>query len=339
MQLRIAFIGCGGHSSANLIAETPRIPEIDLVAVCDLDEARARSAARRFGALAWYTDFPKMLAAERPDAVAVIGPPTMEIEIGAAVLEQGCHLFVEKPIGRNSREARPLVEAARRSSRHTQVGFMSRHAPAMRRGKLIVDSPEFGTPTYLETRHWLPGRLHAVWGIEDLHYAYLMLHGIHAVDLLRYLFGEVDEVYARTSQADGAGSLVSLCQFANGANGVVNLHTSAANWELRYEAVGSLGRRINAGFDGLTDTGQNRWAPELTAEQGQLARVNYAVNRGDRMGYRTELQHFANALLKGEEPFPSVADGLESTRLAEAMMASARAGRPVRVAEAPVFEL
>lgn len=64
-QVRLAFIGCGGHAT-NLLREMPFIPEIDLVAVCDMQAERATSAARRFGALAAYTDFQKMLDVERP---------------------------------------------------------------------------------------------------------------------------------------------------------------------------------------------------------------------------------------------------------------------------------
>src|SRR3954454_4768932 len=103
-QLRLAFIGCGRHAT-NLLREMPFIPEIDLVAVCDVQPELARTTARRFGALTSYTDFQKMLDVEHPDAVAVIGPPTMGVHIGAAVLDAGFHLYVEKPVGRNSREA------------------------------------------------------------------------------------------------------------------------------------------------------------------------------------------------------------------------------------------
>src|SRR6266545_1811866 len=144
--LRLAFIGCGGHAS-NLIRQTPLIPEIDLVAVCDLDAERARLAARRFGALASYDDYQKMLDAERPDAVAVVGPPPMEVEIGADVLGQGYHVYVEKPIGRNSHEARPLVEAAwLRGSYVRSASRRRRGSPARARPPRSPPPSEAGPP-------------------------------------------------------------------------------------------------------------------------------------------------------------------------------------------------
>lgn len=337
-RIRLAFIGCGGHATG-LMWDTSGLPEIDLIAVCDLDGERARTTARRFGALAWYTDFQKMLDAEQPDAVAVVGPPMMEIEIGSAVLDQGFHLYAEKPIGRNSREAQPLVEAARRAKGKTQVGFNQRHAGMMRQGKLLVDQPDFGRPTYVESRHWQTGRLHSIWGIEDLQYAWLMLHGIHAVDMLRHLFGEVVEVFALKSRSDEAGSLVGLCRFDNGANGLLNLHSQTGTGDQFFEAVGT-GRTVRVtGFDELSYYSSNRWAPNVNARQGQFIRYGHGTMRGDAMGYRTEFQNFAMALLAGEAPSPSIPDGYESTRLAEAFYGSILTGQPVKVAEAPVIEV
>jgi myo-inositol 2-dehydrogenase/D-chiro-inositol 1-dehydrogenase len=334
----LAFIGCGPHSRT-LIETTPRISEIDLVAVCDVDAELARSTARHFGALAWYTDFQKLLEVERPDAVAVIGPPTMGVEIGTAVLLADCHLFVEKPVGRNSREARPLVEAAERSSKHTQVGFNQRHAQVMRYGKRLVDDPAFGTPTYIESRHWQSGRVGPIWGITDVQYAWLMLHGIHAVDMLRYVFGEVVEVHALRSKAGDAGSLLSLCRFESGAIGVLNLHSSTGGNDQMFEAVGT-GRTVRvSGFDDLTYLDQRRWAAGLLdGPQGNFVRLPHSVTRGDRMGYATELQDFATALLADEPTFPSVSDGFESTRLAEAIYGSTLLGRPLRVEDARAIE-
>jgi myo-inositol 2-dehydrogenase/D-chiro-inositol 1-dehydrogenase len=338
-RLRLAFVGCGSHA-LNLMETTPRTPEIDLVAVCDVQSELARSAARRFGALAWYADFQIMLSIEQPDAVAVIGPPTMGIEVGSAVLDAGFHLYIEKPVGRNSREALPLVEAARRSGKQTQVGFNQRHAQVMRQGKLLVDDPGFGHPTYMESRHWQSGRLNPVWDVTDVQYAWLLLHGIHAVDMLRYVFGEVVEVHALKSRVADAGSLVSLCRFQNGANGVLNLHSSTGDNDQMFEAVGT-GRKVRvSGFDQLTYHNQDRWAAGLLdGPQGKFVQLPHSVGRGDRMGYATELRDFATALLTGEPPFPSIADGFESTRLAEAVYASALTGRPVLIEDAPVIEV
>jgi len=79
-QIRLGFIGCGGHASKNLYPCIPMIDQIDLVATCDLDEEKAKRNCRRFGAKAWYTDYERMIKEQQPDAVAIVGPPAMQLK-------------------------------------------------------------------------------------------------------------------------------------------------------------------------------------------------------------------------------------------------------------------
>src|SRR5436190_11170208 len=95
--IRFAVIGAGRQCTASLMPGIPYIPELDLVAVCDLKRELAERNARRFGARAVYTSVDEMLRQEAPDAVMVVGPPEMHEEIGLQVLEAGAHLFIEKP--------------------------------------------------------------------------------------------------------------------------------------------------------------------------------------------------------------------------------------------------
>jgi predicted dehydrogenase len=95
-----------------------------------------------------------------------------------------------------------------------------------------------------------------------------------------------------------------------------------------------------SGFDDLTYLDQHRWAVGLLdGPQGSYVRLPHSVTRGDRMGYATELRDFATDVLADRSPFPSIADGFESTRLAEAVYESATLGAPVRVKEARSIEL
>src|SRR5206468_10876079 len=70
-KLRVAYLGCGGHSFRNIFPCFQFAP-VDLVAVCDLQEARAAAFARQFGARRHYTDYARMLAEERPEAVFIV---------------------------------------------------------------------------------------------------------------------------------------------------------------------------------------------------------------------------------------------------------------------------
>ena len=122
--VRVGFIGCGNHSTASLYPNFAKIPQLELVATCDLKQELAKRNARLFGAQRHYTDYGKMLADEDLDAAFVVGPPAMHAEIGKACLEAGLHLFVEKPPAETPEAARELSEVARRKGLKTQVGHM-----------------------------------------------------------------------------------------------------------------------------------------------------------------------------------------------------------------------
>jgi len=78
---RLAFIGAGGFATSALYPNIHKVPQIDLVAVCDLDEEKARRNARNFGAREVYTDADTMLDEQEPDGVFVIGPaPMMQMD-------------------------------------------------------------------------------------------------------------------------------------------------------------------------------------------------------------------------------------------------------------------
>ena len=113
--VRIGFIGCGRHSTASLYPNFAKIPQLELVATCDLIPELAKRNARLFGALRHYTDYGKMFEEEDLDAAFVVGPPAMHVDVGKACLEAGLHLFVEKPPAGTPEAAMELVEDGRRA--------------------------------------------------------------------------------------------------------------------------------------------------------------------------------------------------------------------------------
>ncbi len=127
-----------------------------------------------------------------------------------------------------------------------------------------------------------------------------MFHGIHAVDTLRDIFGEVVEVYSRVSVGDDAGSLTSLCGFENGATGLLDLHSSGPASEQSFEAIGSRGGVVRVDeFAELRYSDRNHWAPGLPGRQGTFLRRTFDASVGDRKGYRTEFESFAGVSWRG----------------------------------------
>lgn len=113
---RAAVIGCGAISREHLTFLSTS-GDVELVAVCDLSPAIADYTAARFGARAAYTDHSAMLAAERPEVVHVLTPPTSHARLIEDALRAGSHVLCEKPITPDTATLRELLAAAAATDR------------------------------------------------------------------------------------------------------------------------------------------------------------------------------------------------------------------------------
>jgi predicted dehydrogenase len=136
--MKFCMIGCGEHAVSShgpaLAKCAAALPGLRLAACCDLDAARAEQYRQRFGFARACTDVRSMLAAERPDAVAMVVPVSLACSLGCLILEQGIPLLLEKPPGETVAEVDRLSAAARAGGRDGrdvphQVAFNRRHVP------------------------------------------------------------------------------------------------------------------------------------------------------------------------------------------------------------------
>ena len=334
-ELRMAFIGCGGQAS-KLQANIPQIGAIDFVATCDLDHEKAERNARRFGARKAYTDFRQMIEAEQPDAVGICGPPTMHHELGLACLELGCHVFLEKPPALTAAQTGELVEASERTGKTGMVATHWRHARAHQLARELAEDPEFGEVLNFRCRYAAPGPKTAIWDVDSAVRGYLLGQVIHPVDCMRFLVGqEVVEVYAAIAgKEDGTNSYAVTFRFDGGAVGTMNLFGGTHTLMMETAIIGASGRCVEVveaerltyykedpalGQGGYADTPSAGW------------RQGNAYRGYGRPGYVEELEHFATALLAGEQPRASLADGYEDMRVLEAIIDSGHAAAPVRL--------
>ena len=124
-RLKAGVIGCGGHSQRHLQTYA-EMPEMELVAVADLNPERARAAAEKFGAPHHYTDYREMLARHALDVVSLSLPPAVNRDAAVAALAAGANVLVSKPMARNLAEAKDMVTAAERAGKRLSVGLQNR---------------------------------------------------------------------------------------------------------------------------------------------------------------------------------------------------------------------
>jgi predicted dehydrogenase len=131
-KLRVGLIGCGGRGTG-VAGHFKKIPNVDVVAICDVDEARRAKAAQTFGIESSRAvgDLRKILDDKSVDAVIVATPDHWHSPAAILACQASKHAYVEKPISHNVREGRLLVEAAQRNKTLVQHGTQVRSTSMM----------------------------------------------------------------------------------------------------------------------------------------------------------------------------------------------------------------
>ena len=185
MTVRIGIIGPGAMGQAHLARITDVLSGATVVAVADLDTARAWAVAAPIGA-AVHPDSAALIGAEEVDAVMVtsFGPAHEEAVIQA--IEAGKPVFCEKPLAPTAAACLRIMAAEQQAGRRlVQVGFMRRYDPSYQQLKAVLDSGEIGETLMVHCAHrnpTVPARYTADMAINDT--------AIHEIDAMRWLLGE-----------------------------------------------------------------------------------------------------------------------------------------------------
>jgi predicted dehydrogenase len=331
--LKGVIIGAGYFAQFQCEAWT-RIPEVSIVAMCDLSEAKARAMmdAR------YYADWREMIERERPDFVDIITPPPTHEEMCAFAAARGAHIICQKPLA-------PSLDASRRIVESTAgVRFMVhenwRWQPWYRKIKALQCEGAIGKFTHLHFRM----RTGDGWG-DDAYlgrqpffrdYPRLLVYetGVHFVDTFRFLLGEVTEVYASLRrlnpviQGEDAGQV--FFRFEDGATAIwdANRYNEVESPSPRY-TFGEL--RIDANGGHLTlDTGANLRIKRLGEPASDVAYHRENLNFAGDCVYATQ-RHFIDCLLSGAAFETAGATYLKTLRVVDAIYDSAASNAVVRL--------
>ncbi len=305
--LRVGFIGCGRHAT-KILYPSLHLARIKLVAVCDLDEAKARRNARWFGAERIYTDHRRMLDEGSLEAVLICTGTTTHTPLALDCVERGTPVFVEKPPALNLAEAEQLRARSEAAGVPVMVGTMKRHSLIYRRMKEIITSVDFGPASAVEAKMAL--------GWKNCNgFALLLDAGIHLIDLLRFLMGDVTEVSYRKYERDETHiSYVILLAFESGAVGslfVSDQHLWMRNNE-RVEITGD-GQFVVA--DNMIHLAHYRPDGEISAWEPGLSIPSDENQYLFVAGYAGELQAFARAIREGTPVQANIDDACAALRI------------------------
>lgn len=217
MAMRVCVIGCGSLSTRahgpSLAKYAATHADTELVACCDLDEARARHYCQTYGFARHYSDFRQMLDVETPDAVCLYVPVTATAPMSIELLQRGVPVFLEKPPGMTVDECERMIEAAVSTSTPNQVAFNRRYTPLVARLRNCLRN-EFGSSKLQNIRYDF-FRINR----RDADFSTTAIHGI---DTVRFLAGEdYEEVRFRYQPFPDIGPTTANiyldCTFLSGA--------------------------------------------------------------------------------------------------------------------------
>jgi predicted dehydrogenase len=340
MSVRVGILG-GGNISDTHARAAREVPGVEVVAYWGRDPEKTSRMAGRYGGTA-YRDLDGFLD-HRPMEVVVVGSPSgLHAEHAQAAARRGLHVLVEKPLDVTSERIDALIAECDRARVKLGVIFQDRTAPHLVWLQRLVRGGALGTPILATARvkwhrppeYYAGSRWRGTWALDGG--GALMNQGIHTVDLLLWLLGDVERVYASTRTALHAieveDTAVACLEFAGGAVGTLEAATSAfPGFPRRLELTGSEGT-IVVERDRVVSV-QLRTPPAAPPpEEGSADESATSPVVADARGHRRVLEDFVSAIRTGATPLCDGREGRRSVELVEAMYESARTGGAVALA-------
>lgn len=349
-ELKIGLIGSGTISECHLEAYRQN-PKARLFAICDLNETRARETAIKYNIPNVYTDYRQLFANPEVDAISICTWNNTHAEISIAALEAGVHVLCEKPLCKSVAEAKQVEDAVHRTGKLLQVGYVRRHASNIHVLKKFIDAGDLGEIYYAKAsllrRLGNPGGWFA--DKERSGGGPLIDIGVHAIDLCWYLMGKpkVKSVSGNTYEKLGNRSHIENFAFYQAADYDASHNTveDMANALIRFENGASL--LVDVSF--TLHAKQNSALINLFGEQGGAEieptlsivteRHNTILNIEPQISspgfdfqgaFNNEINHFVDSCLGLAENISPVEDGVEMTKILNAVYQSAAEGREIQ---------
>ncbi|MDX1932718.1 MAG: Gfo/Idh/MocA family oxidoreductase [Capsulimonadales bacterium] len=322
--LRLGIVGAG-HIGARHALHASRLPDTVVAAVADPHLEKADAIARPLGAVS-YASADALLATE-VDAVIVAVPTHLHRTLSEQALAAGKHVLCEKPLALTTEDCDALIEAAERANRTLAVGQVLRFFPEYEHARRRMESGAIGHPAAIRLRR--AGRYpETPWFADESQSGGLLLDLlIHEFDFLRWCFGPVTRVFARTLSERRLPRLDYALVTVRHANGVLahveGVWGEPGGTHTAFEIAGDAGLLTHDSH--LTETLRTAtWREDGT---GKVVFSAPLMPTDDP--YYRQLAAFVDRIRRNEPPSVSAQDARQAVAIARAARESARTGQPV----------
>ena len=369
--LNVGLIGCGfmGRTHSNASRKVNNFFDLEyqpvLKAVCDLDEARAKAFAARWGYESYETDWRKLIARKDIDLVDITLPNDMHQAVAVAAAQAGKMILCEKPLARNGPEGLKMVQAVEKAGVPNMVSYNYRRIPAVTLAKQLIDEGRLGRIFHYRAKFlqdWtiskdLPQGGPGLWRLD----AKVAGSGVtgdllaHCIDTALWLNGSLGSVSAMTEtfikqrkhtvsgKVEKVGiddACAFLARFQNGslatfeatryARGHKALYTFEINGE-HASIFWDLHDLHRLQYFDHRDEGRLRGWRSIHVTDGDHPYMGKWWVPGLQIGYEHSFVHqladFLDGLAKNKPASPTFRDALETQYVCDAVLKSARTSR------------
>lgn len=342
--IRVAVLGCGTVAQTAHLPLLRRLGDFAIVGIADTDPAML-SAATPIAKRARQTmDYRELLTPWMADAVIISLPTAMHAEAAKAAFDGGLHVYLEKPMATDLREALPVLDAWKASRRVGMIGHNYRFNPLFRKLREMIASGRIGTPRDARMAFTAPVPMGSWRDVRAEGGGALLDLGTHEIDLARYLFDSevafvTAKIESRRAEQDWAELLLEL---DNDVFVKITLGLGQAFAD-RMQVIGETGSLFVDRAESLdveytpaagTPLSSGEFASLLPSPRAKAAHL-YAKLRApfNEPSFRLSLQAFGEAITTGRPASPDLNDGYAALEVIAAAEMSSNLGRRVAMTE------
>src|SRR5665213_2712105 len=339
--LKFALIGCGRIAPKHVDAlMSGAVKGAELVAVCDTDFSKAEVFAKKHGVKA-YSDRFEMLEqmGSEIDVVSILTPSGLHAQHTIDVAGYRKHVVVEKPMSLTLQDADSMINACDAAGVRLFVVKQSRYNLPVKKMREALEHGRFGklvlgtvrvrwcrTQKYYDQDSW-----RGTWAYDGGVFAN---QASHHVDLLQWMMGDVESVFAKTSTAlvniEVEDTGVVIVRFKNGALGVIEATTATRPKDLE-GSISILGENGSVEIGGFAVNEMKHWNFTKALPEDAAVLEKYRVNPPNVYGFgHTEyLNKVVESIREGHSALVGGLEGRKSLELISAIYESVETGREV----------
>jgi phthalate 4,5-cis-dihydrodiol dehydrogenase len=243
-KIKVGLVGLGEQSVDNLLPSLFLSSYANLIAICDINENKLNSIGRKNGIAHSYIDYRSMIDNEGLDAVVVCSFPDVHYEVAKYALENGLHVFVEKPPVNNITQLKELIALASSKSLRAGVGMNFSYTDSNKIIHEIMQSDDFDEPAFISVEHVSSKPTTVLWNLDSVMDSFLLAQLIHPLDYLLSFGGRYNSIHVYSSRSHSPLFIQVMIEFENNIIGCLKSGTFYPRFKHTIEIISRAGTTI-----------------------------------------------------------------------------------------------